>query len=60
MIKEIECLRKQMHEAYEEGLTLTDVRIVSISQDLDKLLTEYHYTHKYESKSLHLKSITGR
>ncbi|TVX85533.1 aspartyl-phosphate phosphatase Spo0E family protein [Paenibacillus agilis] len=60
MINEIEHLRKQMHDAFETGLSLTDVRMIHISQNLDKLLTKFHTTHKNESKSFHLKSINGR
>ncbi|WP_028594595.1 aspartyl-phosphate phosphatase Spo0E family protein [Paenibacillus assamensis] len=60
MLDKIELLRKQMHAAYEEGLLLTDARMIHISQDLDRLLTEYHILHKFESKSFHLNLITGR
>ncbi|MBD8500515.1 aspartyl-phosphate phosphatase Spo0E family protein [Paenibacillus sp. CAU 1523] len=59
MFDEIEFLRKQMHEAYEKGLPLTDVRMIHISQDLDKLLTLYHVIHNSESKSFHLNLLTG-
>ncbi|TVX94116.1 aspartyl-phosphate phosphatase Spo0E family protein [Paenibacillus agilis] len=53
MLSEIECLRIQMHKAYEEGATLLDVQMINMSQSLDKLLTEYQLARKYESNSLH-------
>ncbi|WP_084509291.1 aspartyl-phosphate phosphatase Spo0E family protein [Paenibacillus assamensis] len=60
MLNEIECLRKQMQKEYEDGLTLLDVRMINMSQSLDRLLVEYHHSRTFESNSLHDYSITRK
>ncbi|WP_418789178.1 aspartyl-phosphate phosphatase Spo0E family protein [Paenibacillus agilis] len=60
MLNKIEYLRMQLHKTFEAGLPLAYVRMIRISQNLDRLLTEYYIHQSCKSNSLNFNSFTSR